>query len=60
VRCVKNMDLGLFRAGMNTEMAAVRTSSQMLLNINRFRNPNFLTGKHIAVYGSLKFKCTVL
>jgi len=44
------MDRNLFRGGMNTAMAAVRKCALTLLNIKRLRNPNFLTGKHIAVY----------
>jgi len=44
------MDLGLFRTGMNTAMAAVRTCALTLLNIKTLSNPNFLAGKHSAVY----------
>jgi len=44
------MDLNLFRTGMNTAMAAVRKCAPALLNIKSLKNPNFLIGKHIAVY----------
>jgi len=44
------MDLNLFSTRMNTAMAAVRKCALTLLNVKRLRNPNFVTGKHIAVY----------